>query len=164
MLSPKCCQCMSTLSKAFCLRMSITLIPFSSLLCGKNETPSIIVGVSRKSFIILLTFMCEKQCLEQGCKWEEGGWSERSVNSVMLLGLMSHRWCSLCEKAGYSRSDSTPALTYPRVPSGREGMSCHLMGSHDHTQNNCFIVVGFLFFKIEELWLLLINPIHILNI
>lgn len=95
----------------------------------------IIVGVSRKSFIMLLTFMCEKQCLEQGCKWEEGGWSEKSVNSVMLLGLMSHRWCSLCEKAGYSRSDTTPGLTFPRVPSRREGMSCHLVDSDDHTQN-----------------------------
>lgn len=101
--------------------------------------------------------MCEKQCLEQGCKWEEGGWSE-AVNSVMLLGLVSHRWCGLCKKAGYSRSDNTRGLTYPRVPSGGEEMSCHLVGSHDHTQNN------FYFFKMEESWFLLINPIHILNI
>lgn len=86
---------------------------------------------------MFLTFMCEKQCLEQGGKWEEGGWS-KSVNSVMLLGLVSHRWCGFCKKAGYSRSDNTPGLTYPRVPSGRELISCHLVGSHDYAQNNLY--------------------------
>lgn len=43
----------------------------------ERDTFFIVVGVSRKSFIMPLTFTCEKQCLEQGWRWEEGGCTGR---------------------------------------------------------------------------------------